>query len=54
MMTKKDYKKRLVKDIKFFQEKKKKKSNNTGVNDLKVSLKMKRKEWFSIEENTRK
>ena len=53
-MTKKDYKKRFAKDIKFSQGKKKKKNNNTGVNDLKISLKMKKKEWFSIEENTAK
>ena len=40
--------------MRFLQKKKKKRSNNTGVNDLKISLKMKNKDWFSIEENTAK
>ena len=40
-ITKKDYKKWLVKDIKVFLKTKKKKSNNMVVSDIKISHKMK-------------
>ena len=47
---KKDYKKKkLVKDIKIFLRKKKKKSNNMVVKVTKVSEKMKNKSLVSIE-----
>ena len=39
-------KKRLVKDIKIFQ-KQKKSSNNMVVNNIKIFLKMKSKNWLS-------
>ena len=50
-ITKEDYKKkkRLVKNIKVFPKKKKKKSNNMSVNDIQFSLKLKNKGWLSIE-----
>ena len=47
--VKKDYKKKLVKDIKIFLKKKKKKSNNMVVNVTKISQKMKKINWLSIE-----
>ena len=46
--TKKDYKK-LVKDIKIFRKKKKKKSVNMFVNITKIIQKMKKPNWLSIE-----
>ena len=48
---KKDYKKKLVKDIKIFLRKKKKKSNNMVVNVTTISQKMENKSLFSIEKN---
>ena len=42
-------KERLVKDIKVFLKKKKKKSNNMVVNDTKIYQKMKNKSLLSIE-----
>ena len=33
---------------------KKKKSSNTGMNDIKISLKIKNKNWLSIEKNIMK
>ena len=50
-VTKEDYKKRLVKDIKVFRKKKKKKSGNIGMNDTKIFLWIKSKGWLSIEKN---
>ena len=41
--TKKDSKKKLVKDIKIFLKKRKAKSGNMVVNDIKIFLKMKNK-----------
>ena len=41
--------KKLLKDIKIFPRKKKKKSDNMVVNDTKVSEKMKKINWLSIE-----
>ena len=51
-----DNKKRLQKkkdslNISVFLKKKKKKSNNMGVNDTKISQKMKNKGWLDIEKN---
>ena len=43
--------KKLVKDIKVFLRKKKKKSNNAVVNYTKISQKMKNKSLLSIEKN---
>ena len=48
-ITKKDYKKQLVKDITVFLKKKKKKSHKMGVKDVKSSLKMKSKGKLSME-----
>ena len=48
---KKDYKEKLVKDIKIFLKKKKKKSNNMVVNVMKIFLKMKSKSLLGIEKN---
>ena len=47
----KKYKIKLVKDIKVFLKKKKKKSNNMFLNDTKIYQKMKNKSVFSIEKN---
>ena len=44
-------KKKLVKDIKIFLKKKKKKSDNMVVNVTKISQKKKKKSLFSIEKN---
>ena len=41
--------KKLVKDIKVFLKKKKKKSDNISMNDIKISLEMKNKGRLSIE-----
>ena len=41
--------KKLLKDIKVFLEKKKKKSDNMVVNDTKIYQKMKTESWLSIE-----
>ena len=46
--------KKLVKDIKIFLKKKKKKSNNMAVNVTKMSQKKKKINYFSIEKNTLK
>ena len=43
--------KSIVKDIKVFRKKKKKKSGNIGMNDTKIFLWIKSKGWLSIEEN---
>ena len=43
--------KKLLKDIKVFLEKKKKKSDNMVVNDTKIYQKMKTESWLSIEKN---
>ena len=43
--------KKLVKDIKVFLRKKKKKSNNAVMNYTKISQKMKNKSLLSIEKN---
>ena len=43
--------KMFVKDIKIFQKKKKKKSDNIVLNVTKISQKMKRMYWLSIEKN---
>ena len=43
--------KKLVKDIKIFLEKKKKKSSNMVVNVTKISQKMKNKSLLSIEKS---
>ena len=45
--------KRLVKNIKIFQRKKKKKSDNIVVNVAKISQKMKTKSWLNIEKKHR-
>ena len=47
-MIKKDYKKKLMKDIKIFL-KKKRKNDNMVVNDTKICQKMKNKSLLSIE-----
>ena len=47
----KDYKKELVKDIKIFLRKKKKKSGNIVVNNTNIYQKMKNKSLLSIEKN---
>ena len=48
---KKDYKKKLVKDIKTFLKKKRIESNNMVVNVKNISQKMKKINWLSIEDN---
>ena len=45
------YKKNLLKDIKIFLKKKKKKSGNMVVNVTKIYLKMKKINWLSMEKN---
>ena len=45
--------KRLVKNVKIFQRKKKKKSDNIVVNVTKISQKMKTKSWLNIEKKHR-
>ena len=45
------YKKNLLKDIKIFLKKKKKKSDNMVVNVTKIYLKMKKINWLSMEKN---
>ena len=47
-IIKKDYKKKLVKDVKVFLKEKKKNSDNMFVNDTKVSKKMKGKSLLGI------
>ena len=47
----KDYKKKLVKDIKIFLKKKKTKSDNMVVNVKKISQEMKNKSLLSIEKD---
>ena len=46
--TKKDCKKRQVKDIKIFLKKKKKRSDNMFVKNIKIAPHMKNKCWLSI------
>ena len=46
---KKECKNKLVKDIKIFLKKKKKKSDNMVVNVRKISQKMKKLNWLGIE-----
>ena len=46
---KKDYKKKLLKNIKIFLKKKKKKSNNMVINVTKISQKMETINWLSVE-----
>ena len=41
--------KKLMKDIKIFLKKKKKKSENMAVNVTKISQKMKKMNWFSTQ-----
>ena len=43
--------KKIVKDIKAFLKKKKRKSNNMVMNDTKIYQKMKNKSLLSIEKN---
>ena len=51
-IIKKDYKiKKLVKDIKVFLKKKKKKSNKMVVKGTKISQKIKNKSLFNVEKN---
>ena len=50
-IIKKDFKKKLVKDIKVFLKKKKKKSNNMIMNNENIYQEMKNKSLLSIEEN---
>ena len=47
----KDYKKKLMKDIKIFLKKKKKNSNNMVMNVTKISQKAKNKSLLTIEKN---
>ena len=42
-ISKKDYKKRLLKKIRIFPKTKKNKSNNMGVKNIKIPAKMKNK-----------
>ena len=51
MKTKKNYSKDLVKDIKIFLKKKKKKTDNTFVNVTKISQEMKNKSLLSTDKN---
>ena len=48
---KKDYKEKLLKNIKIFLKKKKKKSNNMVVNVTKIFQKMKNKSLLNVEKN---
>ena len=50
----KDYKRKLARDIKIFLKKKKKRSNDMAVNVTKISQKMKKINWLSIEKNITK
>ena len=43
--------KKLLKDIKIFLRKKKKKSNNMVVNVTKISQKIKKVSWLSLEKD---
>ena len=45
--------KKLVKDIKIFLKKKKRKTDNMVINVTKISQKMKSKSFFCIEKNHR-
>ena len=49
--NKKDYRKKLPKDIKIFLKRKKKKNSNMAVTVTKISQKMKNKSLLSIEKN---
>ena len=53
MKIKKYYNKKLVKDLKFFLKKEKKKSNNMALSVTKISQKMKNKSFVSIEKNVK-
>ena len=48
---KKDYKKKLMRNINIFLKKKKEKSHNMVVNVTKISQKMQNKSQLSIEKN---
>ena len=48
-IIKKDYKRKLVKDIEAFLKKKNKTSDNMVVNNTKIYQKMINKSWLSIE-----
>ena len=48
---KKDCKNKLVKDVKIFLKKKKKKSNNVDMNVTKISQKVKTIKWLNIEKD---
>ena len=50
-VAKKDYKKKLVKNIKVFIKKKKKKGDTMVLNNTKIYQKMKSKSWLSIEKS---
>ena len=47
-MSKTSNKKKLVKDIKVFLKKEKKKRDNMVVNNTKIFQEMKKKSWLSI------
>ena len=47
-------KKKLVKDIKVFLKKKKKKGNNILINEMKIYQKMKNKNFLNIEKNIKR
>ena len=51
MIMKKDYKKKLVKEINIFLKKRKKKTDNMLLKDTKISQKMKNKSHLSIEKS---
>ena len=54
-ILKRDYKQKLVKDIKAIPKKKKqKKKKNMVMKDTKISQNMKNKSWLSIEKNVMK
>ena len=50
-LSAKFYQGKLVKDIKIFLKKKKKRSTNVVVNFTKISQKIKKINWLSIEKN---
>ena len=53
-ITKKDYKEKLVKNIKIFLKKKKKRSSNVVVSIIKIYQNMENKSLLSIEKNIKK
>ena len=52
--NKKDYKENLVEDAKIILKRKKNKSNNTVVSDIKILQKMLNESWLSVENNITK